>query len=110
MQPREIKDFQDEIQTVYGCKSSYCRTVHIREPVEGGSVWDGFVKVFDLFGHPDAECCYAWSRRVGSQLKITLVLNSPPVDSPESAVRSALAGGEAAKTSIKKEKPSLPLA
>ncbi|MEO7166310.1 MAG: hypothetical protein ABI787_05995 [Spartobacteria bacterium] len=91
MQPKEIADLEAEIQAVHGCKSRYCRTVHVRESDASGASWDDFVKVFDLLEHPEAECCYAWRERAGNQPKIVTVLNLPPIDSPESAVRTVLA-------------------
>ncbi len=90
-QPKEIADLEEEIQAVHGCKSRYCRTVHVRESDARGALWDGFVKVFDLLEHPHAECCYAWREPAGSQPKIIAILNLLPIDSPESAVRSFLA-------------------
>lgn len=110
MQPREISDLQDEISAIHGCKSNYCRTVHIRESVDGGPVWDGFVKVFDLSGHAEAECCYAWTERVEGRLQITTILSLPPIDSPESAVRAVLAGSDRVKMSVRTQDAADPLA
>ena len=86
-QPQDISDLQATIELLHGCKSSYCRTQLVKEKLDGHPDWDGLVKVFDLFGHPSAECCFAWSRREEGALKPVVVLKSSAVDSPESAVR-----------------------
>lgn len=86
-QPQDITDLQQTIDLLHGCKSGYCRTVLVEEKLDGNPDWDGLVKVFDLFGHPSAECCFAWTYREGETLKPVVVLKSRSVDSPESAVR-----------------------
>lgn len=87
LQPQDITDLQEAIQLQHGCKSSYCRTVLVEEKLAGHPDWNRLVKVFDVFGHPAAECCFAWTYHEGGAIKRVAVLKRPPVDSPESAVR-----------------------
>jgi hypothetical protein len=54
-------------------------------------LWDGVVEVFDLIGYPKAKRAYAWSYREGNEDKTTVVLGTPPIDSPHSAVMIAIA-------------------
>jgi hypothetical protein len=56
-------------------------------------VWDGVVQVFDLIDHPEADRCYAWSHAVddSDRRRFVAVLHKPPVDSPQAAVRAAVA-------------------
>jgi hypothetical protein len=49
------------------------------------------VEVFDLVGHRQAKRAYAWSYRDSDQNKTFAVLEIPPVDSPHSAVKVAIA-------------------
>lgn len=72
---------------MHGCKSSYCRTVLVEETLAGHPDWDRLVKVFDVFGHLTAECCFAWTYHEKGAIKRVAVLKLPPVDSPERAVR-----------------------
>jgi hypothetical protein len=51
----------------------------------------GTVEVFDLIGHAKAKRCYAWSYQDGGETKSTAVLELPPVDSPKSAIKVAIA-------------------
>jgi hypothetical protein len=42
-------------------------------------------------GHPKAKRAYAWTYRDGDQDKTMAVLGIPPVDSPQAAVKVAIA-------------------
>jgi hypothetical protein len=61
------------------------------EQFEGQIAWQGTVEVFDLIGHSKAKRAYAWTYREGDQNKTIAVLEIPPVDSPQSAVKVAIA-------------------
>ena len=49
----------------------------------------GEVEVFDLTGHPKAKRCYGWS--YGEPEEFITILELPPVDSAESAVKVGVA-------------------
>ena len=49
----------------------------------------GEVLVFGLLDHPTAPKCYAWE----VDGEVTAVLHEAPVDSPQAAVRAAIATG-----------------
>lgn len=53
--------------------------------------WDGTVEVFALKGHPKAKRAFAWTYEENGSCKTTAVLEIPPVDSPQVAVKIALA-------------------
>ena len=86
--PKEIRTLQDAILAIHGCESIYRKTVHVPEKLHGKVRWDGLVKVFKLIRHPQATRCYAWSYRDGRGIKLAAILEVPPVDSAESAVKS----------------------
>jgi hypothetical protein len=70
-------------------------TVLVSADLEGGSVWQGEVEVFDLRGHPNATRCYAWGYlryEPNNGLEVVVVLEIPPVRSPRTAIRFAYAG------------------
>lgn len=46
---------------------------------------------FALVGYPKAKYAYAWTYREGNQNKTVVVLKIPPVDSPQTAVKVAIA-------------------
>jgi hypothetical protein len=49
------------------------------------------VEAFTLIGHPKAKRAYGWRTGTGKAARYTAVLELPPVDSPNTAVRAAIA-------------------
>ena len=80
-------EFQKAIAVTHGCDSSLGGRASVHETHEGKTVWQGEVLVFDLRDHPTAKTCYAWS----VDGRVTAVLHEGPIDSPQSAVRAAIA-------------------
>jgi len=91
MPPKEITELKDAIRAMHGCGSLHVESVPVKEVFEGQTAWEGTVEVFDLVGHPKAKRAYAWSHRDADQNKTVAVLEIPPVDSPQSAVKVAIA-------------------
>ena len=91
MQPKEITELKDAIRETHGCESLHVESVPVKEVFENQIAWEGTVEVFDLVGHEKAKRAYAWSYRDGDQNKSIAVLEIPPVDSPQSAVKVAIA-------------------
>jgi hypothetical protein len=90
MPPREITELKDAIRATHGCESLHVESVPVKEIFEDQTTWEGTVEVFDL-GHLQAKRAYAWSYRDGNQNKTVAILEIPPVDSPESAVKVTIA-------------------
>ena len=91
MQPDPYQPLREAIRVMHGCESRHVASKPVREMFQGELAWQGIVEVFDLIGHPKAKTCYAWSYRDGKMLRAITVLELPPVDSPESAVKVAIA-------------------
>ena len=49
--------------------------------------WDGIVEAFELTGHLHAKRCHAWSYEDKGELQYVTVLEIPPVDSAQTAVK-----------------------
>ena len=80
------------IRDLHSCDSVWVESVPVKETFQGQTVWEGSVQVFDLIGHPTAKRCYAWSHATkGKKRRFVAVLHQGPVDSPEKAVRAAIA-------------------
>lgn len=76
---------------MHGCEAEYMETAPVHEVFRGQTVWLGDVEVFDLIGHPKAKRCFAWAHETDSGSKrFVAVLELPPVDSPENAVRASI--------------------
>jgi hypothetical protein len=70
-------------------RATHVQSAVVKEQFEGKTVWEGVVEVFDLHEHPKAKRAYGWQRWEGDLTQYTVVLEIPPVDSPENAVRAA---------------------
>lgn len=88
-----IEKLQDVILQRHGCESSWIESLPVHDVFRGQIIWDGFVEVFSLVGHPKAMTAYAWidheERRETGDL-IETVLEIPPVDSPLTAVWASM--------------------
>ena len=81
----------DAIRAMHGCESRFVVSKPVREVFQGETAWEGIVSQFDLIGHPKAKTCYAWAYRDGEKMRALVVLELPPVDSAETAVKVAIA-------------------
>jgi len=90
MPPKEITELKDAIRAAHGCESLHVESIPVKEVFEGQTAWEGTVEVFDLVGHLEANRAYAWMHRDGDENKTVTVLQIPPVDSPQSAVKVAI--------------------
>ena len=88
---KDIPLLQKAIKETHGYDSKHVESVPVHEVFKGQTAWQGTVEVFDLIGHPKAKRAYAWTYRDGDQNKTTAVLGIPPVDSPQMAVKVAIA-------------------
>lgn len=86
----DISLIQEAIKETLGCDSRHVEFVKVKEKFMGLIAWDGFVEVFDLIDHPKAKRAYGWSYREGDRDKAKIVLELPPVNSPQSAVKVAI--------------------
>jgi hypothetical protein len=91
MPPKEITELKDATRATHGCESLHVESVPVKEVFGEQIAWEGRGEVFDLVGHPEAKRAYAWTYRDGDQNKTIAVLGIPPVDSPQSAVKVAIA-------------------
>ena len=87
----DISLIQEAIKETLGCDSHWADSKRVTEKFEGQIAWDGVVEVFDLIGHPKAKRAYGWSYREGDIDKAKVVLGMRPVNSPQMAVKVAIA-------------------
>ena len=84
------------VEHLHQCSARHCMSVPLHEELDGRTVWQGAVEVFDIIGNPKAHVCFAWLNRTGpddsdSDERFVAVLGIPPVVSPVMAVRVAIA-------------------
>ena len=91
--PNYINDLRAVIAKLHGCSSKHVDSVPVHEVFRGKTAWHGVVEVFDLVGHTKAKRAYAWSHLDGDKDQSTryvAVLEIPPVESPQTAVRASI--------------------
>jgi hypothetical protein len=89
-----IARVQVALMQMHDCGATWSKTVPVHEVFQGKTVWQGDVEVFDLTGHAKAKRAFAWSHLAGKNDECTqfvAVLEIPPVDSPQAAVKVAIA-------------------
>ena len=89
-----IRKLIEAIETTHECNAVHVGTQMVAEFFRDSVAWNGIVEIFDLKGHPRAKRCYAWSYAIKNKTQYVTVLEIPPVDSAESAVQAAVAGGQ----------------
>ena len=84
------------IEKMHGFKAAHVASETVIELFQGQVAWDGVVETLDLTEHPEAKCCRAWMYE-NDMPQYTTVLELPPVDSAETAVKIAIAASGRAK-------------
>jgi hypothetical protein len=89
-----IEEIQATFLRLHNCTAKYIETVPVLEEFQGQPVWQGEVEVFELLDHPKAKIGYGWGHATGEHdqgRRYITVLQLPPVDSPQTAVKVAIA-------------------
>ncbi|MGO8953043.1 MAG: hypothetical protein ACLPWS_07820 [Rhodomicrobium sp.] len=86
------EELQRHVERMHGGKARFIQSVPVHEEIDGKTVWDGIVNIFDLTGHSVATRAYAWSSAIeGSERRrFYAVLGVPPINSARDAVRAAI--------------------
>jgi|ERR1041385_346960 hypothetical protein len=86
---------QNAILRLNGCQSKYVETATVSQAFVSfhkDTAWQGDVAVFEVYGHPTARRAYAWSYTTEyEKTRYVVVLEIPPVSSPETAVQAVIA-------------------
>jgi len=92
---KRIEDICLIVEVRYDCEAKHECSVPVIEMYGKDEIWEGVVEMFALIGHPKAKRCYAWSfADDDAQPRYVAVLELPPVYSPHTAVRVAIASGQ----------------
>jgi hypothetical protein len=81
------------LMQLHNCGATWRETVPVHEIFQGKTVWQGDVEVFDLNSYANVKRAYGWSHPEGADNKgerFVAVLEIPPVDSPQIAVKMAI--------------------
>ena len=89
MTDEPLPEIQLAVEKAADCPAEHLRTVMVIEGWKEQIVWEGEVEVFTLKDHPKAKLAYGW--RDFDTGDFTAVLEIPPVDSANTAVKAAIA-------------------
>ncbi len=89
-----IKALEEVIFDLHGCKAKWVESVPVKEVFEGETLWEYIVHVFQV-NHPETRCCYGWSVELegSNQRRCFAVLHQGDINSPQKAVKAAIANG-----------------
>lgn len=88
-----LEELRDVIRRVHGVESEHMSTVPVKEVFNGKTVWNGFVEMFELKGHPLAQFVYAWGHDTDDPehpRRHVTVLRMGRIETPLDAVRAAI--------------------
>src|SRR5688500_10538697 len=87
-----VDQLQRAVEGQHSGKAKLAFISHVREAFGDKLVWDGYVHVFDLEGHPKATMAYAWSSPIegSNKRRFYAVLHLGGIRSPLDAVRAAI--------------------
>ncbi len=86
-----LEEIKHAIKQLHGCESVHVATTAVKEVFKGQTAWEGEVETFTLQNHTRAKRAYAWGYSNGlGGLEVVAVLEIPPVESPQTAVKAAI--------------------
>jgi hypothetical protein len=88
-----LADIRRAVERAGECEAQHVESVAVVEMFRGKTVWEGIVESFKLTGHPKAKRAYGWAYQDDEETRYVAVLELPPVDSANTAVRAAIAAG-----------------
>jgi hypothetical protein len=97
-----LAEAKKAIEVSHRCIATHVETVPVREVFQGKTAWEGEVEVFTITNHAKAKRAYAWgyaNETRGGKYDFVTVLEIPPVDSPQTAVKAAIASEARARLS-----------
>ena len=88
---KRLELIQKAVEKIADCPATHLESASVVEGFRDQIVWQGIVEVFALNGHPKAKRAYGWQTGNDQDARFTAVLEIPPVDSPNTAVRASIA-------------------
>jgi hypothetical protein len=86
-----IEDLSIAVETMPHCNARHEASPPIRETFRNQIVWEGVAESFALTGHPKPKRCSIWSYQNNGKTQYAVTMEIPPVESPQAAVKVAIA-------------------
>lgn len=96
-----IARLQNAIRELHHCESRYIESVTVSGTLlffQNGTLAEGEVTVFEIYGHAQAKRAYACSYRDGNNTRCAVVMEIPPITSPRTAFEATMAAQIANRT------------
>jgi hypothetical protein len=92
-------ELRSAVESLHEGTAKLAQSVPVKETLDGATVWEGVVHVFDLAGNPKATRAYAWSSPIEGSTKrrFFAVLHMGAITSPVAAVKAAIVAEHRAK-------------
>jgi hypothetical protein len=101
MNAGDFIEIERVVRETYKCATRYLGSRQVTETLPGEPTWKGIVDIFALLGHPKAQRCYAWQWPEDGEITTIIVLEIPPMMSPQTAVQAAIASQARKKRNTK---------
>ena len=85
-----IENIAKAVERAAQCAATHVESVVVVEMFRGQTMWEGVVEIFTLHEHAKAKRAYGWKTGDGEAAQYTAVLEIPPVDSANTAVRASI--------------------
>lgn len=84
-----IRALELSIQENHNCTPTHFRSIYVEEGPEENPLWKGYVEVFTLEGHPEAEIAYGWWEEE-AEVNLVTILALTPTANAKKAVQAYL--------------------
>jgi hypothetical protein len=96
-----IKEVTKVVRKRHGQEAEHMQTVLVNQITEENEAWNIVVEVFGLRWNPRAKRCYAWGQpKAEGGWEITTVLETRPVTSAYTAVKSVMSALSAVRAAL----------
>ena len=85
-----IENIAKAVEASAKCPATHLESAVVVETFRGQTMWEGVVEIFALLGHAKAKRAFGWQTGKGAEASYTAVLEIPPVDSANTAVRASI--------------------
>src|SRR5690349_19509147 len=100
-----IAQLRNTVEIMHRCTARHLKSTPISELFGGEIPRDGVVETCEITGSTQAKRCYAWSFIENEERRYVAVLEIPPIDSAETAVKMAMSASASRISGEGKLKP-----
>jgi hypothetical protein len=88
----DLNALEAAIYIKHNCRPVHKSTAFVRAQTrDQQTLWEGYVEIFELMGHPDATTCYAWQYvDSNGRAKVLALLGNNIITSAQKAVQAAI--------------------